>query len=546
MADTKLPPNDKQHGQLGPNLDVSEKMIAEVIAAYKRLREHGVSDGEALSTIKKGYYDKVAKKFIKAGWLDKTGKGSEKAKKEFDSKLEEFRKENTGSGKSSGKHTEDKNAVIGNAPGDKDKKGATSKQVSHKDKKEKRAGEHWIEVPSRKVAPNAIKRRKVMLDSGGMIIGGDVPKVMEGQNISDKDSWNALTNSGSDEGWGKVKEKRASSKHKEKKNKSLLQSGEGTVPPDKVYQYLKPNYPEDTLGWVKHGKWHHQPNVNLEEVQMSRRPGGRDLDRVKAIEESIKEGKKIDPVVLVKSDDGKMKVVDGYHRLLAYKHLKKDVVHALVGEGFESKGLWDKEMHERKLNKSGIPIDLSDDELTKKAQVLHGKLKLLVDRLKFKHQLKAIQLAKNAVLDTVWGVLEGPIEAPWTGRMVLVTTIGHYVVIGPDVLKDKHVEDFGYNVHVVKMGDKLDPFLSGVEGTVKDQGLGITDDGIVQIIIVFYTGKAYDLRFRLKEVAKRLMIEFNWSEAKANRFIEGVWERINERLSKKFSVKTPAFGSRLD
>ena len=118
----------------------------------------------------------------------------------------------------------------------------------------------------------------------------------------------------------------------------------------KVYDYLKENYPADCLTWVKEYDWTLK-DVPLEKIQMARRPGGaRETDKVKGIAQAIKEGKPMEPVVLVELPSGVVKIADGYHRTLGFKHAEKRNTKAWVAKVSVDKGPWDKEMHEKKLN----------------------------------------------------------------------------------------------------------------------------------------------------------------------------------------------------
>ena len=127
-----------------------------------------------------------------------------------------------------------------------------------------------------------------------------------------------------------------------------------------VYRYLKKTYPPETLEWVDDANWK-KVKVPLSEIQMDRRPGGaRETDKVKAIAKAFKDNEKMEPVVLVETPTGKLKVADGYHRTLGCKHAEKATIEAWVGKVEESNGPWDKEMHEKKLNKGPIPKAASE------------------------------------------------------------------------------------------------------------------------------------------------------------------------------------------
>ena len=117
-----------------------------------------------------------------------------------------------------------------------------------------------------------------------------------------------------------------------------------------VYEYLRENYPADVLGWVKKELWKMR-RVPLSKIKMARRPGGRNMGKVQGISDAIKRGAKMEPIILVETKDG-FKIADGYHRTLAYKHAGIKNVYAWVADGEHGAGEWDREMHDRKLNKS--------------------------------------------------------------------------------------------------------------------------------------------------------------------------------------------------
>jgi hypothetical protein len=75
--------------------------------------------------------------------------------------------------------------------------------------------------------------------------------------------------------------------------------GHSSVAPQKVYDYLRENYPARVLGWAKNLRWQYRVSVPLKHIHMDRRPGGRDRAKVRGIAEAIDDGKPMDPVVLV-------------------------------------------------------------------------------------------------------------------------------------------------------------------------------------------------------------------------------------------------------
>lgn len=121
-----------------------------------------------------------------------------------------------------------------------------------------------------------------------------------------------------------------------------------------VYDYLKQNYPERTLGWVKEAKWNGTETIPLSEIDMSRRPGGRNMEKVKGIAEAVKDGKEMEPVILVRTpENDKLVIADGYHRTLGFQHAGVKGIEAFIGHVDEDDGPWDREMHDAKLNKRG-------------------------------------------------------------------------------------------------------------------------------------------------------------------------------------------------
>lgn len=118
---------------------------------------------------------------------------------------------------------------------------------------------------------------------------------------------------------------------------------------NKVYDYLKENYPEDVLQWVKEANWTLE-TIPLSEINMAQRPGGRNMGKVDGIANAIKNGEKMSPVVLVKQSDGRYQIADGYHRTLGFKRAEKEEIQAYVATGVGDDGPWDEEMHAKKLN----------------------------------------------------------------------------------------------------------------------------------------------------------------------------------------------------
>lgn len=122
-----------------------------------------------------------------------------------------------------------------------------------------------------------------------------------------------------------------------------------------VHKLLAKTYPESTLGWVDDADWSGPTQVGLSDIEMDRRPGGRDQAKVAGIAKSIAAGDTgaIAPVVLVKTPGSeKLKVADGYHRTLARKRINRQSVPAYVAHVQDDTGPWDRQMHDKKLNRS--------------------------------------------------------------------------------------------------------------------------------------------------------------------------------------------------
>lgn len=124
----------------------------------------------------------------------------------------------------------------------------------------------------------------------------------------------------------------------------------------RVHDYLRKHYPEDTTEWVCRSAWE-KNKVPLDRISYTRRPGGRDMNKVAEMVERLKKGWKPDRVVLVdQGTAGKMVVADGYHRLLAMADLGETEARAWVGTPRPGAGNWKgdvRDMQAEVLNRSG-------------------------------------------------------------------------------------------------------------------------------------------------------------------------------------------------
>jgi len=119
---------------------------------------------------------------------------------------------------------------------------------------------------------------------------------------------------------------------------------------------LARTYPEDARTWVEQATWSGPQKVALDDIATTRRPGGRDQEKVQGMAASLvrdPDGEVAAPIVVVKTPSSdKLKVADGYHRTLAHRRVGHDKIDAYVGTVEADEGPWDREMYEKKLNRS--------------------------------------------------------------------------------------------------------------------------------------------------------------------------------------------------
>lgn len=123
---------------------------------------------------------------------------------------------------------------------------------------------------------------------------------------------------------------------------------------ERVHSKLSEHYPGRVLNWVTDAKWSAAEQVPLKDIDLARRPGGRNMKKVRGMARALKEGKDLGPIFLVDTPDGgAYTIADGYHRALAHQHAGKQTIQAHIGVVNEDTGPWDREMHDAKLNKVG-------------------------------------------------------------------------------------------------------------------------------------------------------------------------------------------------
>ncbi len=105
-----------------------------------------------------------------------------------------------------------------------------------------------------------------------------------------------------------------------------------------VHRYLLRSYDKADVEWVldPHIEWEYEPSVKLADIDMARRPGGRDPGKVASIADSVDAGASMEPCVLVEfatPDPAGLNVADGFHRTLGAEHAGSDAVPAFIGRG---------------------------------------------------------------------------------------------------------------------------------------------------------------------------------------------------------------------
>jgi hypothetical protein len=99
-----------------------------------------------------------------------------------------------------------------------------------------------------------------------------------------------------------------------------------------VQRYLLRSYPAKDVEWVTDSAitWEYDPGVPLASINMARRPGGRNDDKVTAIADAVETGASMDPTVLVDFGEDKLRIADGFHRTLGAEKAGEDKVPAFI------------------------------------------------------------------------------------------------------------------------------------------------------------------------------------------------------------------------
>ena len=111
----------------------------------------------------------------------------------------------------------------------------------------------------------------------------------------------------------------------------------------RVFEQAAKDYPPGAIGWIHHAQWKGPLNVPLDHIDPT--PEWLDTkirpEHVQKTVERRRRGKKLKPVILVKTPDGdKLQLVDGHHRYLAAFELGESLP-AYVGTVAEENGPWE-------------------------------------------------------------------------------------------------------------------------------------------------------------------------------------------------------------
>jgi hypothetical protein len=130
-----------------------------------------------------------------------------------------------------------------------------------------------------------------------------------------------------------------------------------------VYQYLLRSYPAKAVEWAqgKGADWEYEPHVKLADINMARRPGGRDPEKVDAISDTLDAGASMNPVVLVDAGNPNgLEIADGWHRCLGAEKAGLEDLPAFIGSGFaEGEGLdapWGNAMQDASASKDKAAV----------------------------------------------------------------------------------------------------------------------------------------------------------------------------------------------
>lgn len=125
----------------------------------------------------------------------------------------------------------------------------------------------------------------------------------------------------------------------------------------KVYQSVADDYPPAALAWIHHVDWKGPVSVPLGHIDATMNDmDGADPDHVQHFVKKLQKGKKLKPLLMVKTPKSStLRLVDGHHRYLAYAELGMPV-RAYIGSVNSEHGPWEG-MHVKQFdrNEQGKP-----------------------------------------------------------------------------------------------------------------------------------------------------------------------------------------------
>jgi NADH:ubiquinone oxidoreductase subunit len=153
-------------------------------------------------------------------------------------------------------------------------------------------------------------------------------------------------------------------------------------PGAKVFQQAADSFPPQAVGWMHHADWSGPAMVPLQHIDWTpEEMQNPDPDRVDKFCKELQDGKKLKPVILVKTPgSNKLQLVDGHHRFLAAAELQEPV-RAFIGVVDEDEGPWetmhDMQYPETTTNKAVVPLraaaTLSKQEVNYRAATETGR-----------------------------------------------------------------------------------------------------------------------------------------------------------------------------
>jgi hypothetical protein len=132
-----------------------------------------------------------------------------------------------------------------------------------------------------------------------------------------------------------------------------------------VHEYLLRSYPPKDVEWVLDADWEYDPSLPLGKINMARRPGGRDPQKVGQLEDTLSNGASMDPVIIVDlGDPAGYTLADGWHRTLGAEKAGEDKVPAFIGTHLPD-GAADVITGAMQADSMGATADLAKADLTK-------------------------------------------------------------------------------------------------------------------------------------------------------------------------------------